>query len=74
MRQRLGSQVKGTPHGILEYPCQGKLLLWRKIYVSEEKDVVLEEDKIRECSRVNVVPCRGAVQSQQSRKRIDRQD
>jgi hypothetical protein len=35
------------------YLCQRVLLLWRYIYVSEEKGVVLEEDKIRECSRVD---------------------
>jgi hypothetical protein len=34
------------------YLCQSILLFWRQIYVSEEKSVVLEEDKIRECSRV----------------------
>jgi hypothetical protein len=52
------------------------LLLWREIYVSEEEGVVLEEDKIREHSavalsgkkRVVGVPCKAAVEFQQSQK------
>ena len=32
------------------YLCQRILLLWREIYVSEKQGIVLEEDKIRECS------------------------
>ena len=32
----------------MQYLCQRILLLWREIYVSEEKGVVLEGDRIRE--------------------------
>ena len=53
----LASGDGGTPgpscdKSVSTYLCQRILLLWRQLYVSKEKSVVLEEDKIRERSRV----------------------
>ena len=75
-RERLGGYQVMMGRARMQYLCQRILLLWREIYVSEEKGVVLEGDRIREHSMVARsgrcrLPCREAVEFQQSRKMSD---